>query len=322
MPFCRNCGSQIVEGAGFCRACGTKVNATTNDEYRQPEYQPQGYQQQGYQDNGYQTQQAYQNVGYQVQQEPPQGAGYHPYAGAYQAPVMPTQPQKSNAGLIIGVAAVIVFVVVMLAVAFGMFSSNQEDDGVASSNMVVSQQQGQAESQENAPAVEEEPAEVEEESQTYVKGTFTDSTYESKFIGVRYTTPVGWVNGSESELATMPQDNATTWELQTKSSIDGSNVLIAVEKLPSEYITMDIYINSLKNGLKSEMDIADSDIQTGGSGVIAGKSYDTISYSGTSEGVSYKQTFYLRKVGGYMVAFTVTTADGKEQEILKNFVKY
>ncbi len=321
MRFCRNCGSQIVEGAEFCRVCGTKVDITPNGEYQQQGYQQQGYQQQGYQDNGYQTQQAYRNVGYQTQQESPQGTDHYPYAGEYQSPAMPKQTQKSNAGLIIGVAAVIVFVVVMLAVAFGMFSSNN-NDGVASSDSVTSRQQGQAESQENDPVVEEEPVEAEEESQTYVKGTFTDSTYESKFIGVRYTTPHGWVNGSESDLATMPQDDVTMWELQTRSTIDGSNVLIAVEKLPSEYITMNIYVNSLKSGLKNEMDIADSDIKTGGTGTIAGKSYDTLSYTSTSEGVTYTQTFYLRKVGGYMVAFTVTTPDGNEQEILKNFVKY
>lgn len=314
MPFCKNCGSPVTNEAEFCRNCGTKVNVSSNQGY-----QDAGYQNvQGYQNAGYQPQQEYQNSGYQTQQGYVDGAGYYQSPGGYQPPVPPPQSKKSNAGLIVGVAAVIVFVVIVIACSIGNFLAG--DNGIVVDNGVInSQQQGGEQAETDAPPATQE---VEEENKEYQKGTFTDTTYESEFIGVRYQAPSGWSISSESELSSMPLDPVTTWELQTTSSIDGSNVVIAVEELPSKYITTNLYLNSLKSRLKSDMSLSDDAIKKGGSATIAGKSYETLSYSSTTNGVAYTQTFYVRKVEDRMIAFMVTTPNKDEQPILRNFVAY
>ena len=112
---------------------------------------------------------------------------------------------------------------------------------------------------------------VPEEEKVYVKGTFTDTTYESEFIGIRYNAPEGWALATESELAQLPQDNVTTWEMESVNSADGSNILIAAEKLPLTNITVDMYINSLKNTLSESVGISVDEIRDNGTYTIAGR---------------------------------------------------
>ena len=53
MAFCKNCGSPIKEGSGFCGNCGASVGANAAGGYQQGGYQQGGYQQGGYQAGGF-----------------------------------------------------------------------------------------------------------------------------------------------------------------------------------------------------------------------------------------------------------------------------
>lgn len=285
--FCTNCGSKITAEAEFCGNCGAKQIET------EVEFKDRGT-----------ISMFDENSNLSGSENSSNGEMLNNVM--YGQPTQ-TPPKKKNTGLIIGIVAAVLLVLAFI----GMTAEKSlQNAGYGDDKSSVVETDDYTISTDS------------DDEKEYVKGTFTDTTYVSDFIGIKYTAPDGWVLATESDLAQMPTDPKTTWEMQAVSGIDGSNVIVAVEKLPTENFSESMYISSLKNTLKNNTQITVSDIQENGTKMIAGKEYHVLTYTASQSGVNYTQTFYLRKINAHMVALTVTSLSTSEDEILSNFTAY
>ena len=293
--YCEYCGAKIPADAEFCGNCGKKVEGKNAVDYNM---------------NGGNN---------AVRNNAPAAA--NPYQGFSNSDNMGNfagnpnnypQPKKKRTALYIGMAVVMFVVFAFIGMAVERVLQNSDRSGSGTANTGTGGSGAIATS-------------VPEEEKVYVKGTFTDTTYESEVIGIRYNASEGWALATESEHAQLPQDNVTTWEMESVNSADGSNILIAAEKLPLTNITVDMYINSLKNTLSESVGISVDEIRDNGTYTIAGETYTVITYNASVQnGGTYRQTFYLRKINTHMVTITVTAASSgvTDEEILSHFVEY
>lgn len=225
--------------------------------------------------------------------------------------------KKTNKWRIIGIVAAVLLVPNIIGMTVENLLQNTSD-----SDNKTSITETENDIDYNSHFDEEKEDEQKEDEKEYKKGTFTATTYESEFIGIRYTAPDGWALATESELQQIPSNASTTTEMQTLNSLDGSNIMILVEKMSTSNFTMDMYIYSLKSSLQSNGQVTITDIKEDGTYLIAGEEYNVLSYTASQDGVSYSQTVYLRKINSHMIVITVTSASADNEELLSNFVKY
>ncbi len=283
IKFCGNCGAKLIENADFCSNCGNKVEVGQHENNENSE----------------------ENVYWSLPTEDTFGKAINKTNNSKRS-------TKFNIGLIIaGIVAAVLVVMAFIGMVVEKTLQNTPKNET-----------------ENITTESEEEIDVnsyfddEENEKEYEKGILTDTSYESEFVGVKYTAPDGWVLASESELAELPTDEKTTWEMQAFSSLDGSNIVLATEKLPMKNMTLSMYITFLTNSLKNNDQLTVSDIKEYGTMIIAGEEYHILSYTAIQNGISLTQTFYLRKINTYMIAITVTSAGTPNEDILSGFEKY
>lgn len=302
VKFCGNCGAKLMENADFCGNCGNKVEITQTSEemestvsiFDKPEVHSNNENKENSTYWALPTEDNLSNVSNN---------------NAYNA--TQHQSQKTKTGLIVGIVAAVLLVLAIIGMTAEKTLQNAEKRKTGN----ITQTE---EKVDYSSYLDDE----EEEEKEYEKGTLTATSYESEFIGVKYTAPDGWALASEAELSKMPTDVKTTWEMQAFSSLDGSNVMIAAEKLPTSNMTESMYISSLINTLKNNTMITATNIKEDGSTIIAGEEYKILTYTGTQNGISYTQTFYLRKINTHMIAVTITSTGTSNEDILSSFVKY
>ena len=207
MNVCRNCGAQMVDETGLCRNCGMRQDVN------------QGYQMNN---QGYQGNQGFQNGANYAQGNSTQWVGQYPPNVSQN---IPTPAKKNNNGLIIGLLIAAAIIIVILAIVgvssmrppqppTGNFGPPPMQSGAINSGGTGS----------STPAETSAPAsDVQVE---YAPGIISGSTYESEFIGIKYTKPAGWTFESDAELEDM-SDDTTTWEMSSQSIAEGCNVSVA-----------------------------------------------------------------------------------------------
>lgn len=170
---------------------------------------------------------------------------------------------------------------------------------------------------------------------SYTPGTFTDTGYESEFLGFRFTTPDGFALATEEELSQMMgitfdalgddvsdaqkkyAELNTVYELMAMDSLGVTNVNIVLEKTN---VSMSKYLAALKAQAES-LDAMKVSLQGDAQEVeFAGATYTKMSANVSANGITMYQEYYLRKVGDRMMMMTVTWADGFEtaKETLMN----
>lgn len=175
---------------------------------------------------------------------------------------------------------------------------------------------------------------------TYEKGQFTDTGYESEFLGFRYTTPSGFTMASEEELASMMgitldamgddvteaqkkyAELATVFEMMVSDSTGGCNMNMTIDR---QVMAVDKYVATLREQVEgmSSMDIAIDDAEE--DVTIAGTTYRKLTASATMYGMTMNQEYYIAKVGDRMVSMAVTYLDGMEDgkdTLLSGFAAY
>lgn len=175
----------------------------------------------------------------------------------------------------------------------------------------------------------------------YTPGTFTETGYETKFLGFRFTTPEGFVLSSAEELSqlmgiTMDTLNesgditevqkkyaelTSIYELMVSDSIGGANINIVLEKTS---VPLNSYIEIVKEQL-TEVSVMTVNINSEEEVEFAGETYTKLAADVEANGVAMYQDYYIRKVNGYVMMMTVTWADGFEAEkdaMINGFAAY
>lgn len=175
----------------------------------------------------------------------------------------------------------------------------------------------------------------------YVPGTFTETGYETEFLGFRFTTPDGFIlsdseelsqlmgvvletaseSGDVTELQKKYAELTTIYELMVTDSLGVANANIVLEKTA---VPLNSYIEIVKGQL-AEMSAMTVSITSEEEVEFAGATYTKLSADVESYGIAMYQDYYFRKVGGYVMLFTITWADGFEAEkeaIMNAFAAY
>ena len=175
----------------------------------------------------------------------------------------------------------------------------------------------------------------------YTPGTFTETGYETEFLGFRFTTPDGFVLATSEELTQLMgmtmdamsesgdinevqkkyAELTSIYELMVTDATGVANANIILEKTN---VPLNSYVEILKGQFEemAAMNIA----MTGEEEVdFAGATYTKLSADVEASGIKMYQDYYLRKVNGYMMCMTITWADGFEAEkdaIVNGFAAY
>ena len=175
---------------------------------------------------------------------------------------------------------------------------------------------------------------------SYTPGVFTETGYESEFLGFRFTTPDGFALATEDELSEMMgvtlenMENASDlqkkyaelvniYELMVTDETGTVNGQIILEKTG---VSVDTYIDAFTSQLEESMQGMDVTLQEGSEEVeIAGSTYTKLSADIESYGIVLTQDYYFRKVGGRMMCLCLTWMEGMEAErdaIMNGFAAY
>jgi serine/threonine protein kinase len=136
---------------------------------------------------------------------------------------------------------------------------------------------------------------------TLVKGTLTQNTFTSEFLGLSFTAPEGYRMLTRSELDAITDDPNTLFEMMVSAPDDSHNHIVGIERIEVPNITEERYFEILKTQLA---DSADYTFTVNENLVyVAGQGFSTMS-AVTDD---YRQIFYIRRIGDYM-AFIILTS--------------
>lgn len=182
---------------------------------------------------------------------------------------------------------------------------------------------------EDAAADAEDTAAAEGE---YVKGTSTETGFESEWLGLRYTAPEGMVMSTEEELNEvmgMGQEMlsedfselqleyakmSSVYEMMSKNEAGTTNIIVTVEKLPSSNFSVEDYAEAIKTNLKAVTTIAytiSDDLETVS---VGGSDFTKITAQADYSGVNMHQDYYVRVIGDRAVSMALTYVDETASE--------
>ncbi len=167
---------------------------------------------------------------------------------------------------------------------------------------------------------------TQEENIEYAPGTLTDDSFESKFIGVKFSLPSDCRMMSKSDLDNQndqvkkSDDEAQkymNYEAVITNPDDKMQIIVCVDGNKGSYSELDYLAVVAENYRKAGAEVEDNAYPK----EIAGKEYLSISTSSNGGKVSY----CVRKSGDYMITFITVCADGSEDKmdkLLGEFKKY
>lgn len=182
---------------------------------------------------------------------------------------------------------------------------------------------------EDAAADAEDTAAAEGE---YVKGTSTETGFESEWLGLRYTAPEGMVMSTEEELNEvmgMGQEMlsedfselqleyakmSSVYEMMSKNEAGTTNIIVTVEKLPSSNFSVEDYAEAIKTNLKAVTTITytiSDDLETVS---VGGSDFTKITAQADYSGVNMHQDYYVRVIGDRAVSMALTYVDETASE--------
>lgn len=163
--------------------------------------------------------------------------------------------------------------------------------------------------------------------ENYTAGTRTETSYESAWLGLRYTLPEGFVMATDEQINAAMQigsemldvdgellDAASVrviYEMMALSA-DGRNVQIVAEIPALEDMSAELYVTTLQLQLPS------LGFETGERSTLelCGATYESLDASADVEGVSVCQRYLVRRVGDRMALITVSAQDQAQLDAL------
>jgi hypothetical protein len=173
----------------------------------------------------------------------------------------------------------------------------------------------------------------------YKRGTLTSTTFESEYLNLKFTLPDGFTMATEDEMKKMSSKGAQVmemnselfnsamenmvYEMQAVSTGGYPNVIVMAEKLQLQNMTIDSYVDALKQQLTNVKSIKYT-INTGKEKTsIAGQDYTTLTASATYATLTLTQDYYVRIQDGRAISFvfTYTSETAAKKDTLFNAFK-
>jgi len=176
---------------------------------------------------------------------------------------------------------------------------------------------------------------TEETTAIYQKGTLTETSFESSYLGIRFTLPKGFTMLTEKQLLSLVESSAgqdsttndyvqqaSVYEMMASAPTGLPNVILMTEKPFLTNITMDMYINvvkirlSIQNTMECTIDDEITSVE------IAGQSYKKFTAHVVGRDIS--QDYFIRKQDDLIVAFITTYSSDTKTELdalMKGFSK-
>ena len=175
----------------------------------------------------------------------------------------------------------------------------------------------------------------------YEKGVLTENTFESAYIGVRYTASGDYVMATEAETLTLMGIGAetagidsktldyalltTVYEMMVSTPSGIPNLSVMVEKLPMQNITVEQYLGILKEQLSSVSSMKYDLSGEIDSVSIAGQTYSRFIAHVEMSGIEMQQYYIFRKTDDRIIGFigtcTPDTTDALDA-LLNSFEAY
>ena len=160
-------------------------------------------------------------------------------------------------------------------------------------------------------------AAVTEPEVEYERGILTDTTYESKFIGLRFKASGNWVLLSADEAK---KQSSEACEMMATCAPVGGTIQIATEELITDKITVDNYIDSVKEQLVGNADVVKSGVKVTsfdkiGTENILDDEYTVAIAKMKIKGIDAEQKWFLRKKKDRMICIAISYLSGKENAV-------
>jgi len=164
----------------------------------------------------------------------------------------------------------------------------------------------------------------------YTRGTIEDNVYTSEWMGLSYTVSDDMTIATEEELFASMELGAdmlgtddelldyakltVVYELTASNLVTGNNIVIMSEKIPAEIKNEAQYVEILKENLITMgLDVTYDDVTTRTLGDVE---FTELAYTMDLEGVEFKQTFIMKKLGDRMAVMTLTYFEEAELDTL------
>lgn len=237
----------------------------------------------------------------------------------------------------------------LLALSLMMTACGKDADMESNASQTATQTQTEAtvstpqETRTTQPVETETQSTEEATAEGYVPGTFTDTGYESEYLGYRFTLPEGYVLATDEELKellgmsmeVMSEDLTelqkayaqvtTVFDMMVSSPTGLPNLNVTAEKMNTEGVTPEMVAESLIAQLKSltTMQCVPSEEYT--TVEIAGNTYTRLEAVVTSGEVSLLQEYYVRLTDDRLINMTLTYSEDTAAEkdtLMSSFEAY
>lgn len=151
-----------------------------------------------------------------------------------------------------------------------------------------------------AQPVEETSQAIDKSAPDYTPGTLTETTYESPWLGIRFTAP-------EGTLLSAPTDAGCEMICQDESQT--CNVMVLVEDLPSGFQIVDTYIKQFAEEITSATEPAYKLLSDNEEVRIGASTFRSVSFSASYNGTELYQTYFLHFTNNKLASIVITYTD-------------
>ena len=148
--------------------------------------------------------------------------------------------------------------------------------------------------------VEETSLAINKNAPSYTPGVLTDTGYESKWLGIRFTAPEGTVLSSA---------DAAGCEMICQDETQGCNVMVLTENLPSDFQSVDTYVAQFAKEIASASEPSykllsdDEEVQ------IGSNTFRSVSFSASYGGADLYQTYFMYFTNDKISSIVITYTD-------------
>ena len=177
----------------------------------------------------------------------------------------------------------------------------------------------------------------------YKKGTITDTSYQSEWIGLAWTAPEGFVLATQEEMdafmdASVDQvvqdeemaesaKSAATYEMIAQAETGMPNIMVIVEKLAVPNMKEEAYFEMFKTTMEANaasmgLTYTYGDLQEV---TVGGQPFQMATSTVDVGGVTRLQEVYFQSKGNYMIILTVSfdeSTQEQKEEMMAAFTPY